>query len=65
MAFFCTYGGSGAEGTFRTMKEILGMEPIETVAITEREIKEDTCDCKIEPFVRDVEEPFRKPSEPQ
>lgn len=60
VAFFCTYGGSGAEGTFRTMKEILGMEPIETVAITEKEIKEDKCDCKIEPFVRDVEEAFRE-----
>lgn len=58
-AFFCTYGGSGAEGTFRRMSEIIGKEPIQTVAITEREIKENTCDCKIEPFVRDVEAPFR------
>ncbi len=53
-AFFCTYGGTGEEGTFRRMAEILESEPLQTMAITEKEMKEGTCDCKIEPFVREL-----------
>lgn len=54
VAFFCTYGSSGFPKATKTMSEICGMEPVETLGITVKEIKNRNCDCKIDPFVRDV-----------
>ncbi|HSO26040.1 MAG TPA: flavodoxin [Methanobacteriaceae archaeon] len=54
VAFFATYGGSGFPKTVKTMKEILGKDPVQTLGIKADEIKNKTCDCKIDPFVRDL-----------
>lgn len=54
VAFFCTLGSSGFESTMDTMSKLCGREPVQTMKITTDEIKEKTCDCKIDPFVRDV-----------
>lgn len=54
VAFFATYGGSGFPKTVRTMVEASGKEPIQKLGIKADEIKNKTCDCKIDPFVRDL-----------
>lgn len=54
VAFFATYSGSGFQKTVRTMVEASGKEPIEKLGIKADEIKNKTCDCKIDPFVRDL-----------
>lgn len=38
VAFFCTMGGSGAEGAFSSMKELIGVDPIATLSLTNIEI---------------------------
>ena len=40
-AFFCTYGTSGAGSTFNKMKDILGKEPVATLALTARQVKKE------------------------
>jgi len=54
VAFFATYGGSGFPKTVKTMTEIVGKDPVQTLGIKVDEIKNKTCDCKIDPFVRDL-----------
>lgn len=54
VAFFTTYGGSGFPKTVRTMVEASGKEPVQKLGIKSDEIKNKTCDCKIDPFVRDL-----------
>ena len=38
VAFFCTMGGSGDEAVFRQLATVLGREPEDTLALTEREV---------------------------
>ncbi len=54
VAFFATYGGSGFKKTVQKMRQLCGKEPLETLGIKAEEIKDKTCECKIDPFVRDV-----------
>ncbi len=54
VAFFATYGGSGFPKTVRTMAEASGKEPLQKLGIKVDEIKNKACDCKIDPFVRDL-----------
>jgi flavodoxin len=54
VAFFATYGGSGFPKAIRTMSEASGKEPVQKLGIKTDEIKNKTCDCKIDPFVRDL-----------
>lgn len=54
VAFFCTLKASGSESALQAMAELSGKTPVETMVIEEGEIKQKTCDCKVEPFVRDV-----------
>jgi flavodoxin len=54
VAFFATYGGSGFPKAVRTMGEASGKEPVQKLGIKTDEIKNKTCDCKIDPFVRDL-----------
>jgi flavodoxin len=54
VAFFGTYGGSGFPKAVHYMTELSGKEPVETLGIKAEEIKNKTCECKIDPFVRDV-----------
>jgi flavodoxin len=37
-AFFCTLGGSGADRTFRAMREVCGRAPAATLALTEKDV---------------------------
>jgi flavodoxin len=54
VAFFVTYGGSGFKKTIQTMEKIIGTKPVQTMGIRAKEIENKTCDCKIDPFVRDI-----------
>lgn len=54
VAFFATYNGAGFPKAVKTMTKIVGKDPVETLAIKSDEIKNKTCDCKIDPFVRDL-----------
>ena len=48
VAFFATFGGSGAKRAFKQMEQIVGQAPISRVAIREREIGNDTGNHKIQ-----------------
>jgi flavodoxin len=52
-AFFCTMGGNGDVGTFEAMEELLGVEPIETLALLTTDVMKKTpkYDTAIEEFV--------------
>jgi flavodoxin len=54
VSFFCTFGGSGFEKAIQNMTELCGKKPVETLGVKAEEIKNKNCDCKIDPFVRDV-----------
>lgn len=54
VAFFATYTSSGFSKAVKNMREILGKDPVQTLGIKVDEIKNKTCDCKIDPFVRDL-----------
>ncbi|MCK9151188.1 flavodoxin family protein [Methanobacterium alcaliphilum] len=54
VAFFATYGSSGFSKTIEAMSEICGMDAVQTMGIKEEDMKKQTCDCKIDPFVRDI-----------
>lgn len=38
VAFFCTMGGAGAQGVFRTMGKLAGKRPAATMALTDKHI---------------------------
>jgi flavodoxin len=38
VAFFCTMGGSGDDGAFREMGEIVGQKPVATLALKTKEV---------------------------
>lgn len=50
-AFFCTYKSSGHESTFKKLKNISDLEPADTLAITEDEIKNEDYERDIKKFV--------------
>ncbi len=54
VAFFATYSGSGFPKAVSTMTEDSGKEPVQKLGIKVDEIKNKSCDCKIDPFVRDL-----------
>jgi flavodoxin len=39
-AFFCTMGASGARGTFAAMNQAMREEPLATLALTERQLRD-------------------------
>ncbi|MEF8836228.1 MAG: hypothetical protein V5A76_08740, partial [Candidatus Thermoplasmatota archaeon] len=55
VSFFCTYGGSGGEKTFDEMKNLSEKEPIETLGISEDEVKEENFEVKVKKFVESIE----------
>lgn len=38
IAFFCTFGGRGAEGAFRDMRDLAGRDPDATLALSDRDV---------------------------
>lgn len=62
VAFFCTEGGSGAEGVFRQMAELCGKQPIATLVVTEDELKRADYAGKVRLFTVSLAE---NSSEPQ
>jgi flavodoxin len=51
VAFFCTMGGSGDKRTFRHMAGLTGSAPLATLALIEKDVREDRCGRQIEGFV--------------
>ena len=47
VAFFCTMGGSGAETAFGQLRQELGLEPVATLALTDREIDAGEIEAKL------------------
>lgn len=47
VAFFATFGGSGAKRAFKQMEEIVGQTPISKVAIREKELGKEVVTFKI------------------
>jgi flavodoxin len=54
IAFFCTQGGSGAEGVFKQMQELCGQRPVATLAIAEGEVKKNDYAAKVRSFVESL-----------
>lgn len=51
VAFFCTYGGSGNERTFRQMETVCGKTPVATMAVRDREVGDAMLHARIRRFV--------------
>ena len=60
VAFFCTYGGSGNERTFRQMAEVCGKAPVATMAVRDREVG----DVMLPPHIRGFLEQLHPPTAP-
>ncbi len=56
VSFFCTHGGSGGEQTFDEMENLSDKKPIETLTLSEDEIKEKNFETKVKKFVERIEE---------
>ena len=54
VAFFCTFGGSGARRAFRQMGEICGKRPIRSLEIREAEVKRGRHFDHVRAFVNDL-----------
>ena len=54
IAFFCTYGGTGADRTLKTMKELCGKEEVASVAITTKETRSKEYEEKINQFANAI-----------
>ncbi len=50
VAFFCTMGGSGDEGTFSEMTEIIGKKPISTLALKTIQVVKNEFSQELEMF---------------
>jgi flavodoxin len=51
VAFFCTEGSSGGSKVFKTMGILCDKQPIATLEMTEKDIKSDQCNQKIDTFI--------------
>ena len=52
VAFFCTMGGSGDERAFKEMSEIIGKDPVSTLALKTIEVVKNSAEEKIEEFIK-------------
>lgn len=50
-AFFCTMGGSGDERAFKEMGEIIGKNPVDTLALKTIEVVKNLSEEKIDKFI--------------
>ena len=56
MAFFCTFGGSGADKVFTDMSQLCVNKPIATMALTDSEIKKGLFNEKIKAYINAIQE---------
>jgi len=56
VSFFCTHGGGGGKNTLEEMENLSGKEPIETLEVSEDEIKEENFEEKVKEFVENIKE---------
>ena len=54
VAFFCTMGGSGDVKAFAEMAEIIGKDPIATLALKTVEVVKNNFSEKLDKFLRDL-----------
>ncbi|MFX1304015.1 MAG: flavodoxin family protein [Promethearchaeota archaeon] len=54
VAFFCTEGGSGGPKAFKSMSKLCEKEPLSTLEITKKDIKNDIHIDKINSFIQDI-----------
>lgn len=54
VAFFCTEGGSGGPKAFESMSKLCKNEPLSTLEITKKDIKNDIHIDKINSFIQDI-----------
>jgi flavodoxin len=54
VAFFCTAGGVGFEGTFKDMEELSGKTPLAILGVREKEIKDGSYKSKVAEFVKKI-----------
>ena len=57
VAFFCTYGGSGNERTFRQMAAVCGQTPVATMAVRDRELGDAMLSARIREMVGRLQTP--------
>ncbi|WJI10428.1 flavodoxin [Methanobacterium sp. CWC-01] len=55
VAFFCTAGGMGFEGTFKDMKELSGKTPLATLGLREKELKSASYKSKVAEFAQEIQ----------
>ena len=55
-AFLCTMGGSGDAGTYADMKELTGIEPVATLTLRQREVKNGQHAAKLEAFAAAIKQ---------
>jgi len=56
VSFFCTHGGSGGEKTFKEMENLCDEKPVETLELSEDEIREENFEEKVKEFVENIKE---------
>jgi hypothetical protein len=61
VAFFCTYGGSGNERTFRQMAEVCGKAAVATMAVRDREVGDEMLHAHMRGFLDRLHAPTRAP----
>ncbi len=54
VAFFCTLGGTGSEGTFKQLEKMTGKDPVSTLMVTEKELEKEIYEKKVKKFVDDL-----------
>jgi flavodoxin len=54
VAFFCTMGGSGFEKLFLEMENLAGVKPVKTMAVTDKQIQENSYSTLIDGFVAEI-----------
>jgi len=54
MAFFCTMGGSGADGTFKAMEDVCGLKPKATMVLKTAEVSVGGFRGKVDEFVKSL-----------
>lgn len=54
IAFFCTYGGWGAENAIRQFASLAGRSPVATLAITDNEIEKQAFWPKLDAFTKQI-----------
>jgi flavodoxin len=55
VAFFGTASGNAFDGTFRGMKELIGVTPTSTMGVRAKEIKNNSYSSKLNEFIKEIQ----------